>query len=276
MASAIAEFFSSNREALIAALVLVAIWVFYRLATRALKRYVLGKSLKADDARNFLLIWRYIWLGVGIVFVIVAFSGSLAGLGVSAAFLGLIMGWSLQAPVTGIAAWLMVIVKRPFKIGDRVIIAGITGDVVDINLTHIMLNQVGGTIGGEERSGRGVMIPNATLFSQVIYNYTSESRYLLDEVLVSVTFDSDLAVAEKLLLDAAEEATEKIIQRTGEKPFVRMGITEHGVRMRLRYKAEAKDRQRISSDITRGVLHRVRGESGVSFAYPHTEIVYKR
>ena len=66
-------------------------------------------------------------------------------------FLGMILGWSQQAPVTGIAAWLMLILKRPFKIGQRVIIAGITGDVVDITLTHVILNQVGGTVAGNGR-----------------------------------------------------------------------------------------------------------------------------
>ena len=80
---------------------------------------------------------------------------------------------------------MMIILKRPFKIGDRVIISGITGDVVDINLTHVLLNQVGGTIGG--------LIPNATLFGQIISNYALEefggkatdaptSDYILDGV----------------------------------------------------------------------------------------------
>ena len=88
----------------------------------------------------------------------------------------MVLGWSLQAPVTGIAAWLMLILKHPFKIGDRVIIAGITGDVMDITLTHVILNQVGGTVSSEERSGRGILIPNAILFAQTITNYTLEEE----------------------------------------------------------------------------------------------------
>ena len=79
----------------------------------------------------------------------------------------------MQAPVTGIAAWLMLILKCPFKIRDRVIIAGITGDVMEITLTHVILNQVGGTVSSEERSGRGILIPNAILFGQTITNYTN-------------------------------------------------------------------------------------------------------
>jgi len=89
------------------------------------------------------------------------------------------LGWSLQQPVTGIAAWLMIILKKPFKIGDRVVIAGVTGDVTGITLTHVILNQVGGSIGGEERSGRGILIPNAILFQHMIINYTLDQEYML-------------------------------------------------------------------------------------------------
>ncbi len=125
----------------------------------------------------------------------------------------MVLGWSLQAPVTGLAAWLMIILKRPFKIGDRVIIAGIIGDVMDVTLTHIVLNQVGGTVGGEERSGRAVLIPNAIMFGQVIMNYTFQQDYILDEVPVRITFESDWEEAERILIEAAKKITGDIIEK---------------------------------------------------------------
>jgi len=212
---------------------------------------------------------------VGVIFAVVSFSGSFAALGLSAAFLGMVLGWSLQAPVTGIAAWLMIVVKRPFKIGDRVIIAGIIGDVLDINLTHIILDQVGGTVGGEEKSGRGVMIPNAILFQQIIYNYTFSAETILDEVPVLVTFESDLVEAERILLEAARTVTAKILEKTGKDPFVRSEFGESGIRMRLRYQTDAMDRQRVSNEIVRAVVKGFRACPKVEFAYPHTEVLHR-
>ncbi|HUS46081.1 MAG TPA: mechanosensitive ion channel family protein [Phycisphaerae bacterium] len=200
MWQSIAEFFEIHKGVFYALVTLVVLFVAYKLSTTLLRRYMKAKAHRPENAKQFLLLWRYAWMGVALIFLIMSFSGSLVGLGISAAFLGMILGWSLQAPVTGIAAWLMIILKRPFSIGDRVIIAGVIGDVIDINLTHIVLNQVGGTIGGEEKSGRGVLIPNATLFQQIIYNYTMEAKYILDEVPVLITFDSDLAEALALAL----------------------------------------------------------------------------
>jgi small-conductance mechanosensitive channel len=236
---------------------------------------MLSRAHKPDNVRNFLFFWRYIWLGVAAVFFIVSFSGSLAALGISAAFLGMILGWSLQAPVTGIAAWLMIILKRPFRIGDRVIIAGIIGDVVDINLTHVVLNQVGGTVGGEEKSGRGVLIPNAILFQQIIYNYAFETKYILDEVVVNVTFESDFDRAEEICLAAARQVTREIIEETDQWPFIRAEITDWGVRIRLRYQSMAVERQRISSDIAEVILREFRECEEVEFCYPHTEILHR-
>jgi small-conductance mechanosensitive channel len=272
-------------------LTLVVIWLFYHVSRRLLRRYLMKRAYKEENVQHFLFMWRYIWLGIGVVFGLVSFSGSLASLGISAAFLGMILGWSLQAPVTGIAAWLMIILKRPFKIGDRVIITGIIGDVVDISLTHVLLNQVGGTIGGEEKSGRAVLIPNATLFSQVIYNYTLEdvsaprteqkesaglstASFILDEVVVRLTHHSDLDEAERILIQAAKEVTADIVRTSGEEPFIRAELFDSGLHVRLRYQTMAKERQRISSDIVRRVLREFRRNERVEFAYPHMDLMH--
>ena len=271
----ISDFSTAHRGTAVAVLTLVVLFVAYKLLTLVVRRVLRAKAYKTENAEHFLLLWRYVWLGVGFIFLIVSLSGSLVSLGISAAFLGMILGWSLQAPVTGIAAWLMVILKHPFKIGDRVIIAGITGDVTDINLTHIVLNQVGGTVSGEEKSGRGVMIPNATLFQQIIYNYAMETRFLLDEVPVMITFASDLAEAKRMLIEAAREVTRDIIAETGQEPFTREEFTDWGVRIRVRYQAIAVERQRISSEIVGIVFDRFTQSDKVRFCYPHSEILYR-
>jgi small-conductance mechanosensitive channel len=263
------------RGPLNSALTLLAIFIAYKIVTRAVRGYLEAHAQKPENVQNFLLIWRYAWLGAAVVFALVSFSGSLTSLGISAAFLGMVLGWSLQAPVTGVAAWLMILLKRPFKIGDRIIVSGIIGDVTDITLTHVHLNQVGGTIGGEEKSGRGVLIPNATLFQQVIHNYTFESTHILDEVPVLITFESDLDEATRILLEAAAEVTKDIIKETGEDPFIRAEIADSGLRVRLRYQTVAVDRQRISSEISCIVFREFSRSDSVEFAYPHTETIFR-
>ncbi|MBM3280325.1 MAG: mechanosensitive ion channel [Candidatus Handelsmanbacteria bacterium] len=187
-------------------------------------------------------------------------------------FGGMLLGWSLQAPVSGFAAWILISIKRPFRPGDRVQFPnlGLTGDVADTTPMYTYLNQVGGTIGSEEAVGRYILVPNAMLFSQVVINYTvvQESPYMLDEVLVRITFDSNWEAAEKVLLHAAHQVTGDIIQATGVQPYIRSDMYDYGVYLRLRYQTRVKDRAEISYRITKEIFEGVQNLTTVDLAIP--------
>lgn len=187
-------------------------------------------------------------------------------------FGGMLLGWSLQAPVSGFAAWILISIKRPFRPGDRVQFPnlGLTGDVADTTPMYTYLNQVGGTIGSEEAVGRYILVPNAMLFSQVVINYTvlQESPYMLDEVLVRITFDSNWEAAERVLLSAAHKITDDIIQATGVQPYIRSDMYDYGVYLRLRYQTRVQDRAEISYRITKEIFEGVQSLPSVDLAIP--------
>lgn len=269
--------YSPYRGILLAVITVIVLGWIKKRTTRLLREYAAPKAQKGENVESFLRTWNTVWKFVIGVFIVIALSGSLKLLGLSAAFLGMMLGWSLQAPVTGLAAWLMILLKRPFRLGDRVIIAGIIGDVLDITLTHVVLNQVGGTIGGEERSGRAVLIPNAILFNHIIMNYTlQEESFMLDEVPVRLTFDSDWELAKTIMLDAAKEVTADIIEKSGQAPFIRCEFFDAGILVRLRYQSIAARRQEYSSAITEKVTAGFKAKyPEVKFCYPHSIVQYK-
>ena len=265
---------SQYRGVMLSVTTIVTLLLVKAILTRPIKAYVYKRALKEANADNFMLTWTFVWIVIIVIFGVISLSGSIQALGISAGFLGMIIGWSLQAPVTGVAAWLMLILKRPFRIGHRIIVAGIKGDVLDITLTHVILNQVGGTVAGEERSGRSVLIPNAILFNQTITNYTLDVEYILSEVPVRVTFQSDWDEAEKILVDAAIQVTADTIEITGEEPFIRAELFDAGVLMRLRYRTTPEDYAENVSDIVK-IIHKAFGENEkVEFCYPHSEVLY--
>lgn len=266
---------SKYKGVFLSAVVVISLIIIRRIATRAIESYIRRRAFKEENVTQFMTTWKYIWTAIIAIFGIIALSGSMKVVGISAGFMGTVLGWSLQAPITGIAAWLMIILKRPFRPGDRVIIAGIIGDVMDVTLTHIILNQVGGTVGGEERSGRAVLIPNAIMFGQVIMNYTLEQQHILDEVPVRLTFESDWDEAERILIEAAQIVTRDIIQQTGEEPFIRAELFDAGILMRLRYKVDPPRRQEISTNIVRIVFQKFYESKKVEFCYPRSEITYE-
>ncbi|MGO8703684.1 MAG: ParB N-terminal domain-containing protein [Candidatus Brocadiia bacterium] len=211
---------------------------------------------------------------LGVIFTVIYTTGELGKLGgLAALFGGSILGWSLQSPVSGVAAWALVAITRPFRIGDRVLFPslGLLGDVLDVGFMYTRLNQVGGSIGSEEAIGRSILIPNAMLFSQAAINYTPKqlAPYFLDEVIIRLTFDSDWDIAEKILLDAARSVTTEIIRQTGKEPYIRSDIYDYGVYMRLRYMTPAWDRPRIAHEILKQVFRDFQRNPRVDFAIPY-------
>ncbi len=262
---------------LYAVVILIVLLFAYKISKRLIILAMEEHHRTDAQISQFLTMWRYSFMLVGIVFVIVSLSGSLAAMGLTVAFVSMILGWSLQRPVTGVAAWLMVMIKRPFKIGDRIIIQGVRGDVLEISPTHILLGEVGGTIGGEESSNRGILIPNAVLFDQMVINYavSEETKYILDEVPIRVSYDSDYKLAEETLIACAREVTGTIVEETGKEPEVRAEFFDSGVMMRLRYQSIAVERQKISTEIVAKIMEAFANSDRLGFAYPHTAVEYK-
>jgi len=231
---------------------------------------------KGKPAVEAVMVSRLYWL-LGLVGV----GGSVAyGFGVLKTFTtafslfgGMLLGWSLQAPVSGFAAWVLISLKRPFRPGDRVQFPslGLTGDIQDVGPMYTVLDQVGGSVTSEEAVGRYILVPNAMLFGQVVINYTvsQEAAYMLDEVVVRITYDSDWRTAEKLLLEAAHAVTTDIIQATGEHPYIRADYYDFGVYLRLRYQTRVKDRAEISYEINKRIFESIQCTPSVDIAIPY-------
>jgi small-conductance mechanosensitive channel len=188
-------------------------------------------------------------------------------------FGGMVIGWSLQQPLSGLVAWILINLRRPYRPGDRVQFPKLelTGDVKNIGAMYMELNEVGGTIGSEEAAGRSVFIPNAMLFEQVVINYATahETPYILDELVVRITYDSKWDVAEEILIDAARRVTEDIIQATGSVPYIRSELYDYGVYMQLRYQTRVKDRAKTSYKITKLIFEEIQRNPLVDIAIPY-------
>jgi small-conductance mechanosensitive channel len=246
--------------------------VLMDLATLVTQWFLGRKSKPLAEAKMVSRLYRLV---VALIIILVVAWGfnTLAGFGqLFALFGGMLLGFSLQAPVSGFAAWVLVSVKRPFRPGDRIQFPslGLVGDVKEIGLMYTVLDQVGGTIGSEEAVGRYILVPNAMLFSQVVINYTvvQEYAYMLDEVVVRITYDSDWERAEKILLDAAHEITADIIEATGQKPYIRSDLYDYGVYLRLRYQTQVKQRPEIAYRITRKIFEDIQHDPTVDLAIP--------
>jgi small-conductance mechanosensitive channel len=256
-----------------AAMTISAAFAGYHLAVLVVKGRIRARHGPAGEAEMLAGLVRVV-AGIAVAVALLSLFGQLESVGTAlGAFSGLLLGWSLQAPVSGMAAWIMISLKRPFRVGDRVQLPslGLVGDVVNFSPMYTVLNQVGGAVGSEEAVGRPILIPNAMLFSNVVINYTArqDAAFILDEVVVRVTYDTDWQEAERILLTAAREVTQDIIAQTHQEPYVRADMYDYGIYLRLRFMTQATDRPRISYEITKQVFQDFQRSAKVDFAIPY-------
>ena len=254
-------------------MIVFAILAGYHLGALTIQATIKIKRGAAGEITMLVGLLRVVAL-IGIGVALLYFFGELQRVGTAlGAFSGLLLGWSLQAPVSGMAAWVMISLKRPFRVGDRIQLPslGLVGDVVDIGPMYTELNQVGGAVGSEEAVGRPILIPNAMLFSQVVINYTAQqdAAFILDEVVIRITYDTDWEHAERILLNAARYVTQDIVAQTGQEPYVRADVYDYGIYMRLRFMTKATDRPRISYEIIKRIFQDFQRSANVDFAIPY-------
>jgi len=250
-----------------------------KIIQRNLLKKVKGKKQKSN-VNTFIGLLKFIFTIFLIIIVFTAYYGNLGDLGFIAGLLTVAIGFALQKPISGVVAWLIIISRRPFHIGDRVIISKIKGDINNITMTHIFLDEVGGTIEGEECSGRTVMIPTSIIFDQEIINYTERDDYILDEVKTAVTYESNRRKAEGIVMKSVEKIMKPIWEdfpkRIIKEPHIRLMFRDSGIDITVRYYTIATRRNAIATDIRGEIYDRIKEADDVEFAYPHTEVLFRK
>jgi len=263
-------------------IIIIVAFIVFNIILRIIKRSLLKRVRRKKQISNviiFLDLLKFLFI---IFLIIISFSvyyGNLGDIGFIAGLLTVAIGWALQKPISGVVAWLILMSRRPFKIGDRIIISNVIGEISNISMTHIFLNEVGGTILGEEKSGRTVMIPTSIIFEEQVINYTEKNDYILDEVTTTITYESNSDNAEKIIKSAVEKIMkplwEKFPKKIKKEPHIRLKFKESGIDVTVRYNTITNDRNEISTDITREIFKSIKKTDDVEIAYPHSEIIFR-
>jgi small-conductance mechanosensitive channel len=257
-------------------------YIIFSIILKLLKRHLLKKVQKKKQVSNIMLfldLLKYLFAVFLVIIILSVYYGSWGELSFIVGLLTVALGWALQKPISGVVAWLIIISRRPFKIGDRVIIRGIKGDITNISLTHIFLDEVGGTIEGEENSGRTIMVPTSVIFEEEVINYTEQDDYILDEIITTITYESNLEIAEKLVCDSVNKIMksywEKFPKKIPKKPHIRLKFMDSGINVTVRYYSIATSRNAILTEIVREIFKNIKASKNVEIAYPHTEVVFR-
>jgi small-conductance mechanosensitive channel len=119
----------------------------------------------------------------------------------------LILGFALQTLLSSFIGWIYILVRAPYRVGDRIQIGEATGDVIDVGYLDTTLWEFGGKyLSTDHPSGRLIKFPNSEALSSTIYNYSWPLfPYIWNEIRFDVAYESDLEFVAKVMQETAEE-----------------------------------------------------------------------
>jgi small conductance mechanosensitive channel len=152
------------------------------------------------------LVSVFIWLlAIGAALSIL--SGDARALVGSVGLFGLALSWALQAPIESFTGWLLNSFRSYYRVGDRIGVGDVFGDVARIDFLTTTVFEAGGPgkrVQAAQNTGALVTFPNLEVLRSNIVNYTRDFPYVWDELTVAVANESDLAVAVRVLEETAD------------------------------------------------------------------------
>lgn len=172
---------------------------------------------------------------------------------------GLAVGLALQGSLSNFASGVLIILFRPYKVGDYIEGAGVTGSVEDMQILTTVL-----TTGDNKR----VIVPNSQIMGSIITNYSSNDRRRIDLV-VGVSYDDDIDKVRDEL-KALVAADDRIL----DDPACLIAVSEladSSVNFILRPWVKTSDYSAVKFSLTEAIKKRF-DEVGISFPFPQHDV----
>ena len=164
------------------------------LVNKMLTRYNIDVGLR----QNIGVMFKYTAYLIGGLIILQTAGVKLGALGVVAGALGVGIGFGLQNITNNFISGLIILFERPIKVGDRIEVGSIKGDVVEISAraTTIITND-----------NISLIVPNSEFVSSTVINWSHNDRLIRLQVPVGVSYNEDPRVVKKLLIEVVEGNT---------------------------------------------------------------------
>ncbi len=233
---------------------------------------------EARRRRQFLLLRRFV-IGflLGIV-IILGFVTEFSSLATFAGFVTAGIAVGLQTVLLSVAAYFFVIGRYGIRVGDRISISGVTGDVIDIGLVRLYLMELAGPSVDLYPTGRIVVFSNSVLFQAAtpLFKQLPGTDYTWHEVLLALTPGGNhKSVQEKVsaAVNSVYESYREEIERQSSyvdgraefqikspAPESRLQFGDAGLELLVRYPVELRKEAEIDDHVTRKLLEIISGD----------------
>jgi small conductance mechanosensitive channel len=247
-----------------ASVALLAVFIGY-LAAKYLARIISGPVCKRVDETLGKFIGRVVFYGVilsVIASVLNVVGFRMGGVATILAAAGFAIGLAFQGTLSNFAAGVLLLVFRPFKVGDLINAAGMLGKVNEIDLFTTTL---------DTPDNRRIIIPNSSISGGMIENI-SYHKHRRVEVIIGVAYASSLDATRAALITAAESLLPKMIQGEGRGYSVILaGMADSSVQWKVRVWAATADFFEVTEKLTQAIKQQL-DAAGITIPFPQMDV----
>jgi small conductance mechanosensitive channel len=179
----------------------------------------------------------------------------LAGLGV----VGFVIGFALQDTLSNFASGMMILIYRPFDVGDLIEAAGVSGKVNKMSLVNTTVLTL---------DNQTILIPNNKIWNDVVKNVTGQTMRRID-LMFGISYSDDIPKTEQVLQEILD-SHDKVLAEP--EPIVRLHeLADSSVNFVVRPWVDTDDYLEVYWDITRSVKIRF-DEEGISIPFPQRDV----
>ncbi len=209
------------------------------------------------------------------------------------------LAFALQRVITSLAAYLVILRGKTFNVGDRIVMGGVRGDVIELGFIQTTIMEMGQPpavqnadpamwVRARQYTGRMVTLTNDKIFETPVYNYTREFPFIWEEMLIPITYEADMARAETIILDAVRKHTLRFAEigdealkelerryfvlRSQFEPQVFVRLTDNWVELSVRFITRDHDIRQLKDKLSREILNGLKS-AGIGIASGTYQIV---
>ena len=252
----------------------VAVYIIVKILQKATFKIARDNSSKYKFKKmiNFL---GYLLFIFGMLYI---FNTKLSGIGTALGVAGAGIAFALQEVIVSVAGYVTVFTSNFYKVGDRVKLGGIKGDVIDIGLLRTTLMEIGDWVNGDLYNGKMVRVANSFVFKEPVYNYSGDFPFLWDEMTIPIKTEGNYQYAKEIFerileeevgafADTSQVAWDKMIgtysiENARVKPMVSIAFDENWITFTLRYVVDYKSRRGTKSILYDKILTAIKQSEG--------------
>jgi small conductance mechanosensitive channel len=241
-------------------IIILISWVLSKVVRKAVKKAIENIRSASELLKDFIvnISGKAIFL-VGFIVALSMLEVNIGPLLAAIGAVGFIMGFALQGTLSNFAAGIMILIYRPYDVGDLVDVAGTFGTVDAMTIVSTTLRKP---------DNQKVVVPNNMIWGDIITNITGTSKRRVDLVF-GIGYTDDIAKAQKILEEIL--ANHESILKNPE-PVVKVHeLADSSVNFVVRPWVETDNYWDVYWDITRAVKERFDAE-GVSIPFPQRDI----